>query len=128
MTGPYLRGYGCVISSNNFEPLAVFCMPVQSDVIEIGAVFKALASSHRREILEMLSQSDAEAGKTCCSPDEVCACKISEMLGLSVSTTSHHMSVLREAGLVNARKDGVWTYYTLCRDVLDAAAERLKQY
>jgi len=103
-------------------------MPVQSDVIELDAVFKALASTHRRAILEMLSQADEESGKTCCASDEVCACKISDRLGLSVSTTSHHMSVLREAGLVTGRRDGVWTYYTLCRDVLDAAADQLKHY
>jgi len=103
-------------------------MPVQSDTTELNAVFKALASSHRRAILEMLSQSDTEAVKTCCAPEEVCACKISDRLGLSVSTTSHHMSVLREAGLVKARKDGIWTYYTLCRDVLNAAADQLKRY
>ena len=75
----------------------------------------------------MLSESDSGAGKTCCAPDEVCACKISDHLGLSKSTTSHHMSVLRDAGLVNGRQDGLWTYYTLRRDVLAAAAEALRE-
>jgi len=91
-------------------------------------VFKALASAHRREILKVLSASTPESGKTCCSADEVCACKISEHLGLSASTVSHHMSVLRDAGLVDARKDGVWTYYTLRRDVLREAAEEIRGY
>jgi ArsR family transcriptional regulator len=91
-------------------------------------VFKALASSHRRDILAMLSECEKEPGKTCCAPEELCACKISERLGLSGSTTSHHMSVLTEAGLVSARKDGVWTYYTLRRDALAAAAEALTRY
>jgi len=91
----------------------------------LDAVFKALASSHRREILEMLSAADAQSAKTCCAADEVCACKISDRLGLSPSTTSHHMSILRDAGLVTGRKDGTWTYYTLCRDALSAAAEVL---
>ena len=92
------------------------------------AIFKALASSHRRAILGMLSECDHEAGKTCCAPDELCACKIAERLGLSTSTISHHMSVLADAGLVTARKDGVWTYYTLQRDVLADAADTLKRY
>ena len=103
-------------------------MSVRCEVQQLDAVFKALASAHRRAILEMLSRSDAESGKTCCASDEVCACKISDRLGLSVSTTSHHMSVLRESGLVSGRKDGVWTYYTLRRDVLEAAAEQLRRY
>jgi ArsR family transcriptional regulator, arsenate/arsenite/antimonite-responsive transcriptional repressor len=95
---------------------------------KLDDVFKALASAHRREILKVLSASTPEAGKTCCSADEVCACKISGHLGLSASTVSHHMSVLRDAGLVDARKDGVWTYYTLRRDVLGQVAEEIRGY
>lgn len=91
----------------------------------LDAVFKALASSHRREILQMLSAADRDGAKTCCAAEEVCACKISDRLGLSPSTTSHHMSVLRDAGLVSGRKDGTWTYYTLRRDALSAAADAL---
>ena len=60
--------------------------------------------------------------KTCCAMDEVCACKLSDLLGLSAPTISHHMSVLRTAGLVDARKDGLLTYYTLRRRALDEAA------
>lgn len=94
---------------------------------QLDEVFKALASEHRREILRVLSASTPEAGKTCCAVDEVCACKISEHLGLSASTVSHHMSVLRKAGLVDGRKDGLWTYYTLRRDVLEDAAAELRR-
>ncbi len=93
----------------------------------VDAVFKALASAHRREILRILSEADSSADKTCCAPEEVCACKISDRLGLSPSTTSHHMSVLRDAGLVSARKDGLWTYYTLRREALEMAARTLRE-
>ncbi len=96
-----------------------------SSAIDLDAAFKALASAHRREILRMLSDADTGGPKTCCAPEEVCACKISERLGLSASTTSHHMSVLRDAGLVSGRKDGLWTYYTLRRDALAHVAEVL---
>jgi ArsR family transcriptional regulator len=89
------------------------------------AAFKALASVHRRRILEMLSAHAQEAGKTCCAPEEVCACRFSERLGLSPSTVSFHMSALLKAGLVTGRKDGLWTYYTLQRDVLDAVTEEI---
>ncbi len=94
---------------------------------QLDEVFKALASEHRREILRVLSISTPAAGKTCCAVDEVCACKISDHLGLSASTVSHHMSVLRNAGLVDGRKDGLWTYYTLRRDVLEEAAAELRR-
>lgn len=102
-------------------------MPVTATRPRLDEVFKALASEHRREILRVLSISTPEAGKTCCAADEVCACKISDHLGLSPSTVSHHMSVLRAAGLVDARKEGAWMYYTLKRDVLEQAAAELRR-
>lgn len=95
--------------------------------IPLDEVFKALASEHRREILRMLSECTPAAGKTCCAAEEVCACKISDRLGLSAPTVSHHMSVLRKAGLVDGRKDGTWTYYTLRRDALEQAAAELRR-
>ena len=93
----------------------------------VDEVFKALASVHRRKILRILGESTPETGKTCCAADEVCACKLTDQLGLAASTVSHHMSVLRASGLVDARKDGLWTYYTLRRDVLDEAADELRR-
>ncbi len=94
---------------------------------DLDAVFKALASEQRREILRILSDATPDAGKTCCAPDEVCGCRLSERLGLVPSTISHHMSILRAAGLVTARRDGQWVYYTLRREVLEAAAEELQR-
>ncbi len=102
-------------------------MPLMETTVNVDEVFKALASGHRRKILGILGESTPEAGKTCCAADEVCGCKLSDRLGLAPSTISHHMSVLRKAGLVDARKDGLWTYYTLQRGVLDAAAQELQR-
>lgn len=93
----------------------------------LDITFKAFASAPRREILRILSVSAPLPGKTCCGENEVCACKISDHLGLAPSTVSHHMSVLEKAGLVAARKDGLWVYYTLCHDVLDEAVAELKR-
>ena len=94
---------------------------------QLDAALKALASAQRREILRMLTTDTAGSGKTCCAPEEVCACKFSEQLDLVPSTISHHMTVLRNAGLVSSRKDGTWVYYSARREVLDevAAAVRL---
>ena len=92
----------------------------------LDLVFKALASEQRREILRILGECTPEAGKSCCATDEVCSCKLSERLGLAASTISHHMAILRDAGLVDARKDGLWVYYTLRRGVLDSAAAELR--
>lgn len=78
-------------------------------------VFRALASRPRREILRMLAAAGAGG---CCSPHDVCACTFSEQLGLSAATVSHHMSVLRDAGLVTGRKDGLWVYYRIRLEAL----------
>jgi len=87
--------------------------------------YRALASSQRREILRIIGERTQEPGKTCCAPDELCACKVSEALGLAPSTVSHHMSILVAAGLVSARKDGLWVYYSLRREKLRAVAAEL---
>ncbi len=99
---------------------------VATTATNLDRAFKALASEHRREILRVLGDSTPGAGKTCCSDEEVCGCKLSDHLGLSASTVSHHMSVLQQAGLIDARKDGLWTYYRLRRDALDAVAASLR--
>jgi DNA-binding transcriptional ArsR family regulator len=62
---------------------------------------KALADENRLRMLLAL-----HAG-------ELCVCQITELLGLAVSTVSKHLSVLYQAGLVNARKEGRWMYYSL---------------
>lgn len=92
---------------------------------QLDAALKALASVQRREIIRTLSRCGGEPGKTCCAADEVCACKLSEHLGLAASTISHHMSVLREAGLVSARKDGTWVYYRPRREVIQQVASAM---
>jgi len=89
------------------------------------AVFKALASKHRRDILRMLSDAARAGEKTCCAPEEICACKVSEQIGLSASTISHHISVLRDADLIFERKDGLWSYYSLNHATLKSVTDFL---
>jgi len=96
-----------------------------SQALDMDVVFKALASEPRRAILHLLSVGVGE-DKTCCDIGEVCACKLSERLGLSPSTVSHHTALLREAGLIDARKDGTWVYFSIHRDVLESVAEGLR--
>lgn len=44
---------------------------------------------------------------------ELCVCQLIEMLGLAPSTVSKHMTILYQAGLIDARKEGRWNYYRL---------------
>lgn len=47
---------------------------------------------------------------------ELCVCELVELFGLAPSTISKHMTVIAEAGLVDRRRDGRWTYYSLPAD------------
>lgn len=68
---------------------------------EILNIAKALSDENRVRALMMLAGG------------ELCVCQIIEMLGLAPSTVSKHMSILKQAGLVQTRKQGRWIYYRL---------------
>lgn len=97
--------------------------PVPADDAASDAVFKALASAPRRQLLRIIAANTSE--DSCCAPTDVCACNLADALELAPSTISHHMSVLVAAGLVTAEKRGLWVYYGLNRDVLARAAGEL---
>lgn len=64
--------------------------------------FKALADPTRVGIVNRLAGAE-----------EVCVCVFVEELGLSQPTVSHHLRILREAGLVEAQRRGTWAFYRL---------------
>ena len=85
------------------------------------AVLKALADPHRLRMLSLIAGQPADA--------PLCVCEIEGELGLAQPTVSHHLKVLREAGLVTVTKRGLWHYYAPrpeglgpVRQVLDALA------
>src|SRR5947207_13309359 len=82
--------------------------PIDSDV----QLLQALADPTRLAIVREL------AGQP-----EVCACDLTDCCGVRQPTVSHHLKVLREAGVVMAERRGTWIYYRLA----PAAAERLAQ-
>jgi DNA-binding transcriptional ArsR family regulator len=73
-------------------------------------ITKALADENRLRMLMALQDG------------ELCVCRITELIGLAMSTVSKHLSVLYQAGLVNARKEGRWMYYSLPGKGAPAAA------
>jgi ArsR family transcriptional regulator len=79
---------------------------------ELVPVFKALGDPTRLKILDLLRAR----GKSCCdlvAREErgLCACDIERAIGLSQAAVSHHMDLLRRAGLVDAEKRGRWMFY-----------------
>src|SRR3954471_1326368 len=69
---------------------------------ELAARFRALADPTRVAIVNRLSAAD-----------EVCVCDLNGAFELSQPTISHHLRILREAGVVEASRRGTWAYYRL---------------
>ncbi len=78
-------------------------------------LFRALADPHRLTILATLAQSE----------HEVCVCEFTAGLPLNQPAVSHHLKVLRDAGLVRAERRGTWVYYTLAGDARSRLASAL---
>jgi DNA-binding transcriptional ArsR family regulator len=74
---------------------------------------RVLAEPMRWRIVELLAT------------EELCVCHLVEMLDASQSLISHHLRVLRNAGLVEAERFRYWTYYRLRLDSVDVLATRL---
>lgn len=70
----------------------------------LAALYQALADPTRLRILAILAGADG---------GELCVCHIHGGLGLSQPTTSRHLASLRKAGLVTARRHGIWMHYRL---------------
>lgn len=73
----------------------------------MNQVFKALNDPTRREILELLQQRDMTAGE------------IVDQFSISGPSISHHLDILKQAGLVIAEKEGQFIYYSLNTTVVD---------
>ncbi|MEV5960974.1 metalloregulator ArsR/SmtB family transcription factor [Kribbella sp. NPDC051952] len=83
------------------------CSPISASALDAAgaaegaAVFKALADPIRLRLLSMITSADGE----------ICVCELTPQFEVSGPTISHHLKVLREAGLVDCERRGTWVYY-----------------
>jgi ArsR family transcriptional regulator, arsenate/arsenite/antimonite-responsive transcriptional repressor len=82
----------------------------------LAQVFKALGDPVR---LQLVSLIGARQG------GEVCVCDLTSAFALTQPTISHHLKVLREAGLIDSERRGTWVYYRLIPAALERMAELL---
>ncbi len=80
---------------------------------ELLEFFKALSDANRLKIIGLLAQNEYSVEQ------------LSGLLGVSVSTTSHHLSILANVGLVSARAEGHFYHYSLKKKVLKTMAEKM---
>ena len=91
------------------------CEPVVYPDVErqraerMAQIAKALADPVRLQLVDVLRK---HAGK-------VCVCELVPLFDLSQPTVSHHLKVLREAGLVASERRGLWAYYYVLPDALE---------
>ena len=72
-------------------------------------LFKAIGDTYRLRILATLARSN----------NDVCVCDFTDAFPLNQPTVSHHLRILRDAGLVTHERRGTWVYYRLATDALD---------
>ncbi|MGW2716124.1 ArsR/SmtB family transcription factor [Streptomyces sp. NPDC001492] len=93
--------------------------PLDEDrAADLAKVFKALGDPVRLRLLSMIA-SRGEGG-------EVCVCELTPAFDLSQPTISHHLKLLRQAGLIDCERRGTWVYYWVLPAALDRLAAFLK--
>ena len=97
---PVLQPLCC---GSDTEPLAVH----ERD--QLAAQFKALADPTRVGIVNALAAAE-----------EACVCNLTAAFTLSQPTISHHLRILREAGLVESSRRGTWAYYRLVPEAIES--------
>ena len=98
------------------------CEPVvypdveRAQAAQLATVAKALGDPVRLTLIDVLRK---HAGK-------VCVCELVPLFELSQPTISHHLKVLRDAGLVGSERQGLWAYYYVKPEALNALADWLR--
>ncbi|SFN65574.1 ArsR family transcriptional regulator [Pseudonocardia ammonioxydans] len=77
--------------------------------VELARVFKAMGDPVRLRLLSLIA---SHAG------GEACVCDLTDVFDLTGATISHHLKVLREAGLISGERRGTWVYYRVRPDLL----------
>jgi ArsR family transcriptional regulator, arsenate/arsenite/antimonite-responsive transcriptional repressor len=105
------------VAVRTFATIAACCPPLLAeplaadDAEELAAALKAISDPARLRILSLI-QAQPER--------EACVCNLTEPLALSQGTVSHHLRVLREAGLVTRDQRGSWAFYRVVPESLAA--------
>ena len=113
------------MSTTTLLPLAdvsACCVPLTRETLTaaqaagLARSLKALADPTRLRLISLVAAS---------ADQEACACDLTEPVGLSQSTVSHHLKVLTDAGFFSRRQVGTWAHFALVPGALDSVARLL---
>ncbi|MEV6313063.1 metalloregulator ArsR/SmtB family transcription factor [Streptomyces sp. NPDC051840] len=85
----------------------------EGQAVELAKVFKALGDPVRLRLLSMIASREG---------GEICVCDLTPAFDLSQPTISHHLKLLRQAGLIDCERRGTWVYYWLLPEMTDTLA------
>jgi ArsR family transcriptional regulator len=88
-----------------------------SQASDLARMFKALADPTRLRLVSMVAAHEG---------GEACVCELTEPLGLTQPTISHHLKILVDAGIFTRDKRSVWAYYALVPAAMDALSAVLR--
>ena len=88
-----------------------------SQAADLAHILKALADPTRLRLVSMVAAHEG---------GEACVCDLTDPLGLTQPTISHHLKILVDAGILTRDKRGKWSYYALVPAALDALAAVLR--
>ncbi|KUO09267.1 ArsR/SmtB family transcription factor [Streptomyces sp. DSM 15324] len=86
----------------------------ENQAADLAKVFKALGDPVRLRLMSMIASRGQDG--------EVCVCELTPAFDLSQPTISHHLKLLRQAGLIDCERRGTWVYYWVLPGVLDKLA------
>lgn len=109
----------CMVTTLELTDVSACCSSLvkepmgAEDAERMAATLKALADPTRLRLLSIVASS---------ADQEACVCDLTEPVGLSQPTVSHHLKVLTEAGFLTRSKRGTWAYYRLRPEALAGVA------
>jgi len=83
---------------------------------ELVKVLKAAADKNRLRIFKMLQHR------------KMCVCELAAALGISPPSVSRHLSLMKDAGLIEDERDGIWTNYMLCEEKINKFAPVIQSH
>ncbi len=90
------------------------CEPLsESEAAELAPLFKAIADPVRLRLLSLIA---------CHEGGEACVCDLTVAFDLTPPTISHHLKVLKQAGLIDSERRGTWVYYWINPSMLERLA------
>lgn len=107
------------MTSTDVAPSSPCCVPSPTGVMtqeaaeSLARSLKAIADPTRLRLISLVASHDGQ---------EACVCDLTEPVGLSQPTVSHHLKILVDAGILSREQRGRWAYYRLVPDALDTIA------